>query len=280
MFTTEIIVLVIAAYVLINVVAYFVQERFLFRPEVLPQHFEYKYDSPFEELFFDVKPGVRINGLHFFAQDTIGLVIYFHGNSRSIKGWGKYAADFTRHGFDVVMIDYRGFGKSTGERSEDELKADAQFVYNVLREKFSESRIVVYGRSMGSGFATKLASANFPRLLILDAPYYSLSRVTRRYLPFIPVQWVLRYPVRTYSWLKYVKCPVRIIHGTHDRLIPLAQSHDLVKIMPHQVKIYEIKEGGHNNLPLYKQYHDAMAEILEEAKRLPDDRRDQRADLF
>ncbi len=280
MLTLEVILLILVAYILINVAVYVVQERFLFRPEVLPQHFEYKYDSPFEELFFDVKPGVRINGLHFFAQETVGLVIYFHGNSRSIKGWGKFAADFTQHGFDVVMIDYRGFGKSTGKRSEKELKGDAQFIYQKLLEKFPESRILIYGRSMGSGFATKLASANFPRLLILDAPYYSLRRVTRRYLPFIPVQWVLRYPVRTYSWLKYVKCPVRILHGTNDRLIPLAQSQDLVKVMPHQVKLYEIKEGGHNNLPLYKQYHDSMAKILEEAKLLPDDRRDLRVDLF
>jgi hypothetical protein len=294
MSVVTVILLVLGIYIALNVLAYFVQEQILFRPEKLPQQFEYKYDFPFEELFFDIKPGVRINGLYFFAHDPQtgqrlaqspqagwhGLVIYFHGNSRSIKGWGKHSVDFTRRGFDVVMIDYRGFGKSTGRRTEEDLKTDAQFVYEQLVVKLPESRIVVYGRSMGSGFAAKLASANFPRMLILDAPYYSLSRVTRRYLPFVPVQWVLRYPVRTHTWLKYVKCPIRILHGTHDWLIPLKQSEDLAQIMPQLVKLYAIKEGKHNNLPLFKQYHDALADILEEAKNLTDDRAHERVDLF
>ena len=83
--------------------------------------FIYKYDVPFRELFFDVEEGVRINGLHFHVEQPLGLVLYFHGNSRSIKGWAKYAKDFYRYKYDVVLVDYRGFGKSTGKITEKKI---------------------------------------------------------------------------------------------------------------------------------------------------------------
>ena len=94
-----------------------------------------------------------------------------------MKGWGKFAVDFTRHDYDVIMVDYRGFGKSTGRRSQKAIKHDLQHIYNQIRERVEEKYIILYGRSMGSGFATKLASMNNPRMLILDAPYYSLKKV-------------------------------------------------------------------------------------------------------
>ena len=150
---------------------YFLQDKFIFRPETLPASFEYKYDIPFKELFFDIEPGVRINGLHFFRQQPSGLILYFHGNTRSIKGWARYALDFYRFNYDVVLVDYRGFGKSTGKRSEKDMLNDMDFVYNSLSLQYAESHLIVYGRSIGSGFAAKIASDHDPRYLILDAPY-------------------------------------------------------------------------------------------------------------
>ncbi|MEJ0105644.1 MAG: hypothetical protein WDO19_25135 [Bacteroidota bacterium] len=74
-----------------SVLIYFLQEKIFFRPEKLKQDFTFKYDAPFKELFFDVEEGVRINGLHFYREKPMGLILYFHGNSKSIKGWAKYA---------------------------------------------------------------------------------------------------------------------------------------------------------------------------------------------
>ena len=96
----------------------------IFKPEKLAQDFEFKYDLPFKEYFFDVEPGVRINGLHFYREKPKGLILYFHGNTRSIKGWARYAKDFFRFDYDVLLVDYRGFGKSTGKRSEKEMLED------------------------------------------------------------------------------------------------------------------------------------------------------------
>jgi pimeloyl-ACP methyl ester carboxylesterase len=253
---------IIAAYLLIAIVVYFVQDRFIFKPEKLPQDFEYKYEAPFEELFFDIVPGVRINGLHFYCKDPKGLILYFHGNSRSIKGWAKYARDFYRYQYDVVLVDYRGFGKSTGKRSERDMLADMQVVYQKLAEKYAEHDIVVYGRSLGSGFATKIAADNKPRYLILDAPYYSFIKVAERFVPILPHRWILRYHLHTDKWIRKVNCHTYIIHGTRDWLIPIRHSEQLQQFNPHKITLIRIHGGRHNNLPSFPEYHNFIRDIL------------------
>jgi pimeloyl-ACP methyl ester carboxylesterase len=133
---------------------------------------------------------------------------------------------------------------------------------------------------MGSGFAAKVASVNHPRMLILDAPYYSFSRLTNRYLPFLPVPWILRYHIRTNTFIKYVRCPIRIIHGTKDWLIPVQSSKDLAAIMESQTVLYQIQGGGHNNLPSFPEYHNILKNILEDALLLPYERELHRPELF
>ena len=265
MTTLQIILLALAAYIVICIVAYKVQEYFIFKPEKLSADFEFKYEDNFEELNFEMEDGAKINGLLFYdvGEETRGLVIYFHGNSRSIKGWAKYAKDFISHDYDVLMIDYRGFGKSTGKRTEENFYKDAQVVYNKMRSRgYAENKIVIYGRSLGSGFACKLASANKPKMLILDAPYYSFSHLMNRFLPFLPLSFILRFSIRTDEWIKYVKAPIYIIHGTKDRLIPFRSSVKLAKLAPQNTRLVPIYGGGHNNLPSFPEYHKHLEAIL------------------
>ncbi|MEO6254974.1 MAG: alpha/beta fold hydrolase [Ferruginibacter sp.] len=254
---------IIIGIAVLSVIIYFIQERFIFKPEKLKQDFIYKYDVPFEELFFDVEPGVRINGLHFTVDKPLGLILYFHGNSRSIKGWAKYAVDFYRYKYDVVLVDYRGFGKSTGKRNEKDMLSDMQFVYETLAAKYHENHIIVYGRSMGSGFATKVASDNKPRYLILDAPYFSFKKAVERFLPILPVRLVLRYHMRTDKWITQVNCHTYILHGTKDWLLPVSNSEKLQALNPGKITLIRIPGGGHNNLPGFPEYHNFIRDILQ-----------------
>ena len=247
---------------MLSVLLYFFQEKLIFKPEKLKQDFQFKYDIPFKELFFNVEPGVRINGLHFYRNQPLGLLLYFHGNTRSIKGWARYARDFYRYNYDVVLVDYRGFGKSTGKRNEKEMLNDMQFVYSDLAKQYHEHHIIVYGRSLGSGFATKVASENKPRYLILDSPYYNFRKVIERFLPILPVRYVLRYQLRTDKWIRHVNCHTYIIHGTNDFLIPIRHSENLQKLNPHKITLIRIHGGGHNNLPKYDEYHNFIRDIL------------------
>jgi uncharacterized protein len=259
----QIILYIIGAIVLLSVTAYFIQEKLIFKPEKLQQGFVYKYDAPFRELFFDVEPGVRINGLHFYCEKPLGLILYFHGNSRSIKGWAKYAKDFYRYNYDVVLVDYRGFGKSTGKRSEKDMLSDMQYVYDELVKTYPQNHLIVYGRSLGSGFAAKVAADNMPRYLILDAPYFSFKKTIERFLPILPVKYILRYHLRTDKWIRKVNCHVYILHGTKDWLIPISNSEKLQALNPHKITLMRIHGGGHNNLPSFYEYHNFIRDILQ-----------------
>ncbi len=253
---------ILGSIVVLSLLAYFFQEWFIFKPEKLKADFKFKYDIPFREYFFDVEPGVRINGLHFFREEPAGLILYFHGNTRSIKGWARYARDFYRYNYDVVLVDYRGFGKSTGKRSEKDMLKDMQFVYETLLQQYQQHHIILYGRSMGSGFATKLASDNKPRYLILDSPYYSFLKVVERFLPILPVRYVLRFHLRADKWIRYVNCHTYIIHGTRDLLIPIKHSERLQKVNPGKITLIRIHGGRHNNLPSFDEYHNFLRDIL------------------
>ena len=259
-----VLLVVLSIYLAISVALYYLQDYFLFKPEKLPKDFQFLYKNQIvEEYNLETRDGAIINGLHFKVDKPRGVVLYLKGNSKSIKGWGKFAVDFTRSQYDVIMVDYRGFGKSTGKRSQKAIKRDLQFVYDKIKERVDEKYIILYGRSLGSGFATKLASLNNPKMLILDAPYYSLTNVTGRYMPFMPLSVIIKYPMPTYQWLKYVNCPIRIIHGTQDKLIPFKSSVKLSQIKPKQTRLYPVIGGGHKNLNTFEEYHKILAEIID-----------------
>lgn len=255
---------ILVVYIAVSIALYYLQDYMLFKPEKLPKDFQFHYDNQeTKEYNLETRDGAVINGLRFFPKgESKGVVLYLKGNSKSIKGWGKFAVDFTRHGYNVLMVDYRGFGKSTGKRSQKAIKRDLQLVYNKIKEQTTEDRIILYGRSLGSGFATKLASMNNPRKLILDAPYYSLTKVTARYAPFMPLSLLIKYPLPTYKWLKYVLCPIHIIHGTQDKLIPYKSSVKLAQINPGLTKLHTVIGGGHKNLNNFESYHNMLDEIL------------------
>ncbi len=257
------IIFLAVAYFIISLLVYILQDYLMFKPEKLAADFQFHYEhQETEEYNIETRDGAVINGLRFKAKEPKGIVFYLKGNSKSIKGWGKFAVDFTRHGYDVLMVDYRGFGKSTGRRTQKAIKRDMQVVYDKIKQKVDENYIILYGRSLGSGFAAKLASMNNPRMLILDAPYYSLKHIAKKYMPFMPLSLLLKFPMPTYKWLKYVNCPIHIIHGTDDNLIPYKTSVRLSKIKPSQTTLYTVIGGGHKNLNTFEAYHKMLSDII------------------
>ena len=258
----DILIWAVIAYIAICVLFYFFQDLAFFRPERLAQTFTYKYPFPFEELDFDMEDGGRINAIHFKVPNTRGIVYYLKGNSKSIKGWGKFAKDFLGNGYDFFMIDYRGFGKSSGKRSQQKVFSDAQYIYKWITQAYPEQQVVLYGRSLGSGVAARLASWNNPRMLILDSPYISFDYNTRLYLFFTPLKWLLKYDMRTDQYLKGAHCPVHIIHGTHDKLITFSQSEKLAKLYPDKITLHPIANGRHNNLPEFPEFFEVLYDIL------------------
>jgi len=250
------------AYTGVCTLFYFFQHYFFFRPEILPGKFVFRYPFPFEEVDFSMEDGGKINGLLFRVPNSRGVVLYFKGNSRSLKGWGKFARDFVGKGYDFFIFDYRGFGKSSGRRTENILYNDAQFVFKWVSERYPEEKIIVYGRSLGSGIAARIASWNKPRMLILDAPYFSFLHQIRRFGFFLPLAILLRYQIRTDRFLRKATCPVFIIHGDEDRLIPHRHGEMLQKLIPEKSALITINGAHHNNLPDFPSYHEQLYDLL------------------
>ncbi len=250
-------------YLAVVVIFYFCQDYFFFRPEILPTNFQYKYPFPFEEVHFDMEDGGYVNGLYFKVPNSRGVIFYLKGNSKSVKGWAKFAKDFIGKGYDFFMVDYRGFGKSRGKVNETKLFNDAQHVYKWLEDRYEEKDILIYGRSLGSGIATRIASWNNPKMLILDSPYLSFYHNTYRYGGFLlPLKWLLKYQIRTDHFIKTVDCPIFIMHGTKDRLFPFSYSVKLKAIAPDRVTLFPIEGAHHNNLPDFSLYHDLLYDML------------------
>jgi len=263
MYTFFILLLIgIFVYLLLFIILYLIQESFIFHPEILPDNFVYAFNYPFEEVNIDGGNGAVLNGLHFKLPKSKGVIYYFKGNTRSVKGWSKFAKDFISKGYDFFVMDYRGFGKSKGKRNERLLYKDSLLGYRYLKKHYNEEDIIIYGRSIGSGFATYTASKTKPKLLILDSPYLSFKYIAQRYAPVFPHSLLLKYQIRTDHFIKNVDVPIYILHGTRDFLIPLKHAKKLAAKNRKRTNLIKIERGRHNNLPSFPQYHLVLYDIL------------------
>ncbi|HPC33417.1 MAG TPA: alpha/beta fold hydrolase [Syntrophales bacterium] len=241
------------------------QERLLFYPEVLPPDYRYTFPVPCREINIPVA-GAVLNALHFPVADARGIILYLHGNAGSLRTWGEVAGDFTSRGYELFIYDYRGFGKSTGRiDGESQLLADARAVYEYLRKFAPAQRIVIYGRSIGTGMAAYIAREAKPQLLILESPFYSLTDLAARHYPLLPrrlLALVLKYPFPTHQWLPGVACPVYLIHGTKDAVIPYDDAARLATLLRPPSGLIRIEGGGHNDLNEFGAYDRALDRIL------------------
>ena len=242
---------------------YFLQEKLIFLPTTLPQDFAYSFSNPFEELFLKAEDGAVINAIHFKTEKPKGVILYFHGNAGDLSRWGIITEFFVEMHYDVLVMDYRTYGKSSGTLSEQALYNDAQMCYDYLLKHYQESEITIYGRSIGTGMATHLASGNQPNRLILETPFYSLSDVAKHRFPVFPVKKLLRYNFPSYQYIQDVKCPIIIFHGTEDNIIPYTSGEKLFdSIFQKEKTFFTIENGGHNNLIEFDSYRKQIQKIL------------------
>lgn len=244
---------------------YFFQERVIFFPTTLNKEYVYEFDGEYEEINLPVDDNISLNALLFKTKsDTLkGCILYFHGNAGTLKMWGNLASFYTNLGYDIMFLDYRGFGKSDGKiTSEKQLFEDNQIVYDWLKQRYEEENIVVIGFSIGTGMAAKLASDNNPRTLILKAPYYQLTDVIHEFSPVVPGS-LVRYKLETYKYLQACKMPVYIFHGTEDWTINCENSEKLQKHLKDTDRYIPLHGLGHNAIPHNAVYQAEVTKILE-----------------
>jgi fermentation-respiration switch protein FrsA (DUF1100 family) len=163
-----------------------------------------------------------------------------------------------------LIIDYRGYGKSSGKITEKGLYNDAEAAYRFLRneKKFSGQQIIVYGRSIGSGIAVDLASRVDLQGLVLEAAYSSLIKLAQEKAPFLIPSWWLKFRFNNLVKIDSVKCPVLFIHGSNDSLIPPSHSQALFNRFMGKKEIAIIEGGSHNDLDSFDEFHRALKNVL------------------
>ncbi len=250
-------------YLLLVALVYIFQERLIFFPSKLPIDHTYSFVQPFEEFFLAAAADAQLNAVHIKNNSTKGVVLYFHGNSGNISHLGRKADLFTKHGYDVILVDYRTYGKSTGAMTEQALYDDAQLFYDYALKTYAENEILVYGRSLGTGIASYVAANNNPCRLILESPFSSAVDLGKHRFPFIPVAWLSEFRFPSTEYMKSVQCPVYIFHGNADKVIPYSFSQQLYTAIPGVgKKLFTIENGGHNDLQNYAAFNRGMIEAL------------------
>ncbi len=249
-------------YLLVCLYIYYYQESFIFYPDILPDDYEFiHFGDAAEEIYYHPASDVRLHALKFSVPNPKGVILYFHGNARALDNWGYIAADLLPNGYDIVLPDYRGYGKSKGVRSEKNLFKDARYIFDQLAAKYGAKNVVVYGRSLGSGVASSLAAETIPKLLILETPYYSIGRLAAEQMRFLPTNLLLAYKFRSDLFLPKVKCPIYIFHGTADELIPYQHAVDLKTLVPN-IDFTTLPGASHNNLSQFPLFNKKIETVL------------------
>lgn len=255
--------LAVIGYLGICALLWFYQEKLIFHPHPLAADYKFSYPGAFEDINVTSYDGNKLHGLLFKADSTKGLVFYLHGNAGALDTWGDIAPTYTELGYDIFILDYRGFGKSEGSlHSEEQVFKDIQAAYDVLQQRYSEDSTVIIGYSIGTGPAAKLASANHPKQLILQAPYYSLNDLGERMYPRITPKFLSRYKFETYKYIQETKAPVAIFHGDKDEVIYYGSATKLKEHFKTADTLFTLPGAPHGHLNENPDYQRELQYLL------------------
>jgi uncharacterized protein len=237
------------AYVLLGVAGYFGQRKLMYFPDrARVQPAEVGLPDVAERVL-KTPDGARVVAWYGKARPGQPTLLYFHGNGGSLSIRAERIRRFMAEGWGVYMMTYRGYGGSTGEPTEVHNVADARLAYGALvLEGVAPSSIVVYGESLGTGIATRIAIEREVAGLILEAPYTSIVDVAAQAYPFLPVRLFLVDRYETSKYIANVKVPLLIVHGERDGVIPVAMGKELYRLANEPKRIVVFPEGRHSNL--------------------------------
>ena len=236
------------------------QERLLFHPEPLPADHAFRRPADVHEVSIAV-PGATLSALHLQLPAPRGVVFFLHGNGGNLESWFVNVDFYRQANVDLFMIDYRGYGKSTGQiDSEAQLRADVRAAWDSIEPRYRGLPKVVYGRSLGSGLAAGLAAQVAPALTVLVSPYCSMEALAAEHFPLVPGA-LLRYPLRTCDDATHIKGRLLLVHGDRDTLVPPHHSADILAVAP-QAQLLRVPEAAHNDVHQFESYRQALRAAL------------------
>jgi uncharacterized protein len=237
---------------------WFRQEKLLFYPEPWPQEAPPVLAAPDVHTVWVDVPGARLNALHLKQPGAKGVVFFLHGNGGNLASWFVNTDLYRRAGYDLFMLDYRGYGLSSGQiSSEAQLMGDVRAAWAAVAPQYVGRKRVVYGRSLGTGLAAQLASEVNPDLTILVSPYRSMEALAREQFPWVPAA-VLRYPLRTDEVIGRIGGPLWLVHGERDTVISPSHSQTLAARAGPRAHLLLLPQAGHNDVHQFPAYLDGL----------------------
>lgn len=250
-------VILLVIYVLGCAFLYITQDDIIFRPTPLDEQTHYRWG---QEVYIDVEEDVQLHGLYHQTPDAQGAILYLHGNRGNTRWCQRQAESFDSYDMDVLLIDYRGYGKSDGEiESLAQLETDMDHVYEWLKSRHPGQPMWVAGYSLGSGLASYLADKFESQSLILVAPYVSIEAMKDDIMPIIP-DFLVKYPLDNMSHLENYQGSVAIFHGTEDEVIPYDHSEQLHARHADKVRLVTLQDVGHRRAI----FHPSISTYLKE----------------
>lgn len=260
----SIVLILITAYFAGAVLLFLFQRSFLYHPVPVYQH-------GFQTRVIE-NEGVR---LAVIAANTAKphAIVYFGGNAEAVvfsaRDFQKFLPEHA-----LYLVNYRGYGGSTGAPTEDGLYSDSLAVYDAISE--AHESVSVIGRSLGSGVATYLATKRAVKAAVLVTPYDSIERVAASHFPYFPTQLLLKDKFDSISRVGQIDAPILIIRAEDDEVIPANHSIALFEALPEgQATMKVIKDSGHNSLSDSDQYYEYIVEFFDSVDSLTPGVRDQ-----
>jgi fermentation-respiration switch protein FrsA (DUF1100 family) len=193
-------------------------------------------------------------------------IIYFHGNAGNIAWRSQKYIKFTQEsGYGLLALSYRGYGRSSGNPSEEGLYIDAQAAVRFLQEQGVQTEdIILYGESLGSAVATELAVKDQFKALILEAPFTSLPDIAQQKYWYIPARFLVKEKYNTLAKIPNIHTPLLIFHGVKDRLVPIENGKKIFKAANYPKDMIVFNEKGHsdfNDLQLIEELQKFIVKI-------------------
>jgi fermentation-respiration switch protein FrsA (DUF1100 family) len=199
----------------------------------------------FEDVVVTTTDGERLVAWWRPPRPDRSVILYFHGNGGALWNRRARARAIAESGRGLLMVSYRGYSGSTGSPSEDGLRLDARASYEWVARRYEPSRLVLYGESLGTGVAVRLAAERPIGGLVLDAPFTSAADVASLTYWFVPVTWLMRDQFRSIDFIGQVKAPILIMHGERDGIVPIALGERLHAAAPEPKRFLRLRDVSH-----------------------------------
>ncbi len=202
-----------------------------------------------EEVAIEAPDGARVLAWYGKAKPGKPTLLYFHGNGGSLAVRAPRIERFMAEGWGILLMTYRGYGGSTGKPTERDNIADGVRAYDrLLSLGVAAGDIVLYGESLGTGVASRVALQRRPAGMILDAPFTSIPDVAAPHFWYLPVQLIMRDRYDTKRIIPSIQTPLLILHGTLDATVPVAMGRALAALAQEPKTFVELPRAGHSNL--------------------------------